>query len=387
MSNPAAPIPLSANRTIVSPAFRYLGVSFGFMARRGYYASSAAKTQVEHMAKLGVRDVALMVSVMQETWHSTRLYQDFEFTPSDHELGAIIDRFHEHGIRVMLKPMVECLDGSWRGRINFPDGDQLIQGREIAFWPVWFESLRRSIVHYGQLAARTGCEAYCLGCELLGAESARNDGHWRKIVSATRDAYPRSAGLLCYDVMPDTLLASHGPPAWLRDLDAVCVSYYSPAAEKPGTSSAEMIEKLRGTILPLRNAAAALGGLPIIFGEAGCRSVHGGAIAPGEYRNFGAYAPDEQANYLDALCTVFQSEPWWGGFYWWKWDEQQPRPQYATDMAGDTGFTLAGKPAAERLRHWCSALGQAQANQASFTSTLTPSPRLLDPLAMSRQPV
>ncbi|RRJ94730.1 hypothetical protein Ga0100231_010635 [Opitutaceae bacterium TAV4] len=333
------------------PAVR-AGVSFGFMARRGYYASTEARAQVERMAALGVRDVALMVSVMQETWHSTRLYQDFEFTPSDQEITDIVRQFHERGIRVMLKPMVECLDGSWRGRINFPDGDQLIQGREIALWPVWFESLRRSVVHYARLAARTDCEIYCLGCELLGAENPCNNEHWRAVVAAAREAYPVSAGLLCYDAMPETLLASGGPPAWLRDLDAVCVSYYSPAADKPGASVPEMVKKLRSTVPPFRAASAALGGLPIIFGEAGCRSVHGGAITPGEYRNTGLYAPGEQANYLDAMCSVFQYEAWWGGFYWWKWDEQQSRPQYATDPAGDTGFTLAGKPAADVLRRW-----------------------------------
>ncbi len=361
--------------TILSSFAPRVGVSFGFMARRGYYASSEARAQVGQMAGLGVRDVALMVSVMQETWHSTRLYQDFEFTPSDHELAAIIDCCHEHGIRVMLKPMVECLDGSWRGRINFPDGDQLIQGREIALWPVWFESFRRSVVHYARLAARTGCEIYCLGCELLGAENAGNNAHWRTVVDAAREAYSSAAanGRLCYDAMPETLLAPAGPPAWLRGLDAVCVSYYSPAADRPGATVPEMVGKLRVTVSSLRAASVALGGMPVIFGEAGCRSVHGGAIAPGEYRNAGPYAPGEQAGYLDAMCSVFQYEPWWGGFYWWKWDEQQPRPQYATDPAGDTGFTIAGKPAAENFRRWSTIFNGAPALLAPADSALTPS--------------
>lgn len=326
------------------------------MARRGYYASPEARAQVGRMAGAGVRDVALMVSVMQESWHSARLYQDFEFTPSDHEISTIVDCFREHGIRVMLKPMVECLDGAWRGRINFPDGDQLIQGREIALWPVWFESLRRSVVHYGRLADRTGCETYCIGCELLGAEKTGNDVHWRKVVAAAREVY---GGTLCYDAMPETVLAPEGPPGWLRELDAVCVSYYESAADGPGAGVAEMAAKLRRTVPALRAASGALGGLPIIFGETGCRSVAGGAVSPGEYRSEGAYDPGEQGRFLDALCTVFRDEPWWGGFYWWKWDEQQRRPQYAADPAGDTGFTLEGKPGVEALRCWCALLGRS----------------------------
>lgn len=112
-----------------------------------------------------------------------------------------------------------------------------------------------------------------------------------------------------------------------------------------------MVETLRPTVAALRAVAEKLG-VPLLFGETGCRSVHGGAVNPGEYRNAGRYSPEEQANFLEAMCVLFWDEPWWLGFYWWKWDEQQPRPQYATDTAGDTGFVLEGKPAADVLRTW-----------------------------------
>ncbi|AHF90739.1 hypothetical protein OPIT5_11540 [Opitutaceae bacterium TAV5] len=325
------------------------GVSFGYLAKRGYYATPEAAAQVDRMAALGVTWVALMTSVIQETFSSTRLYQDFEFTPSDDELAAIIDRFHARGIRVMLKPMVECLDSSWRGRIHFPDGDQQIQGRVTPYWDTWFASLAQSVVHYAGLARRTGCEMYCIGCELYGAEQANNNDRWHHLISTTRKHY---TGPICYDVQPPTLLELAEPPAWLRSLDAVCISYYSSAADAPGATIPQMIEKLRPTVAILRRASEKLGGLPIIFGETGCRSVRGGAILPGEYRNTGPYAPDEQANFLDAMCTLFWDELWWRGFYWWKWEEQQYRPHYHADPAGDTGFTLDGKPAADVMRRW-----------------------------------
>lgn len=325
------------------------GMSFGYLAKRGYYATPAASAEVDRMAELGVTWVALMASVMQNTFASTRLYQDFEFTPGDHELEAIIARFHAKGIRVMLKPMVECHDSAWRGNINFPDGDQQIQGRIANYWEPWFDSLRQSVAHYGRLAARTGCEAYCIGCELYAAEQARHNARWSRVVAAAREAY---AGPLVYDAQPPTLLTLDEPPAWLGTLDAVCISYYSPAADRPGASAAEMVEKLRPTVEGLRRASEKLGGLPIIFGETGCRSAAGAAMNPSEYRTPGAYAPGEQANFLEAMCTLFWDQPWWLGFYWWKWDEQQDRPHYRADPAGDTGFTLAGKPAADVMRRW-----------------------------------
>ncbi|MDR1283469.1 MAG: hypothetical protein LBK99_22010 [Opitutaceae bacterium] len=338
---------MTPNHTALEELHR--GMSFGYLARRGYYATPEAAAQVDRMAALGVTWVALMTSVIQETFSSTRLYQDFEFTPSDDELAAIIEKFHARGIRVMLKPMVECLDSSWRGRIHFPEGDQQIQGRVTPYRDTWFASLAQSVAHYARLAARTGCEMYCIGCELYGAEQADNNDRWRRIISMTRESY---AGPVCYDVQPPTLLESAEPPAWLRDLDAVCISYYTSAADAPGATVGQMVEKLRPTVAILRRASEKLGGLPILFGETGCRSVHGGATRPSEYRNTGAYAPGEQANFLDAICTLFWGEPWWRGLYWWKWEEQQHRPQYAADPAGDTGFTIDGKPAADVMRRW-----------------------------------
>lgn len=325
------------------------GMSFGYLARRGYYASPEGRAQVDRMAAVGVTWVALMVSVMQDTFTSTRLYQDFEFTPDDREVEEIIALFHASGIQVMLKPMVECHDSSWRGRINFPDGDQQIQGRVTPYWDTWFESLRQSVIHYGRIAERTGCEMYCIGCELFGAEQAFNNARWARVVAAAREVY---LGPICYDVQPPTLLELAEPPAWLKALDAVCISYYSSAADAPGAPVEQMVEKLRPTVEILRRASEKLGGLPVIFGETGCRSVAGGAIMPSEYKNTGAYAPLEQANFLEAMCRLFWEQPWWLGFYWWKWEEQQNRPHYHADPAGDAGFTLDGKPAAEVMRRW-----------------------------------
>ncbi len=323
------------------------GMSFGYLAKRGYYESPEGLAQVGLMADMGVNSVALMASVMQDTFHSTRLYQDFEFTPSDGELERIIDRFHEHGISVMLKPMVECHDSSWRGNIRFPDNDQQIQGRRTDYWDPWFRSLRESVAHYGRLARRTGCEWYCIACELLAAEQSAHDHRWAPVVEAAREVYH---GKLTYDSMPQTLELPE-IPAWYRTLDAICVSYYRSAARAPGATAEEMADALRPSVAQLRELSQKAG-LPIIFGETGCRSVAGGAITPSEYRTSGAYDPHEQANYAEALCRLFWPEPWWGGFYWWKWDEQQHRPHFHADPAGNTGWTVLGKPVEKTLRRW-----------------------------------
>lgn len=325
------------------------GMSFGYLAKRGYYASNEALLQVDRMAQMGVNSVALMVSVMQDTYHSTRLYQDFEFTPSDGEVERIIDRFHERGISVMLKPMVECHDSSWRGNITFPDNNQQIQGRRTDYWDPWFRSLRESVEHYARMASRCQCEHFCIACELLNAEQPEHNHRWVPIVESVRELY---RGTLTYDSMPQTLELPE-IPEWYRMLDAICVSYYVSAADRPNTTADQMVERLQRSVVHLRGVSQKVG-LPIIFGEAGCRSVEGGAIVPSEYRNPGAYAPYEQANYAEAMCRLFWEEPWWGGFYWWKWDEQQDRPHFRIDPKGNTGWTVHGKPIEQVLRKWFS---------------------------------
>ena len=106
-------------------------------------------------------------------------------------------------------------------------------------------------------------------------------------------------------------------------------------------------------LLPVRDLyrrMAKLYGKPIMFGDCGCTSSTGGATAPSGWSGDGRYSPMEQANYLQAVWNLFHAEEYFRGLYWWKWDEQNPRTQFCDDPAGDKGFILDGKPAAEVMK-------------------------------------
>ena len=49
---------------------------------------------------------------------------------------------------------------------------------------------------------------------------------------------------------------------------------------------------------------------------------------------------------IKELIETFEGEPWWYGLYWWKWDENVPRP------FKHKGFTIKGKMAEEVMRKW-----------------------------------
>ncbi|MFD4022191.1 hypothetical protein ACFWRV_01525 [Streptomyces sp. NPDC058576] len=321
------------------------GYNFGYLAPRGYYASPEAAAEVDAMAEAGAKSVALMVTVMQETFASTRLYQDFEYTASDEELARIIEHIHGRGMQVLLKPVVECQDSAWRGRITFPRDDRQIQGRYVDYWARWFDSYAKVVRHYGALAERTGCALFSVGCELQGMDDRIE--HWSRIIAEARQVF---SGPLTTQVNDPALVAG-ADYAWLRELDVLSISFYKSSAPKPGASVAEMKAHLAPQVAGLR-ALAEEYGLAILFNESGCRSLHGAATDPGDYRPSGAYSGQEQADFAEALLSSFWNEDWWRGLYWWKWEEQQRRPHYYEDPAGDSGFTVRGKPAADVIARW-----------------------------------
>jgi hypothetical protein len=328
------------------------GVTFGFYARNGWFASEQARVEVERMADLGVGWVVLTPTVLQETAHSTRQYRDFEITPGDHELTAIIGALHSRGIRVCLRPMTETQDGCGRLQIWFSPDRERIPGRVSDHWARWFSSFRLRSVHYARLAQETGCEMYCLDSEL--DRTIDQHDHWREVIAAVRTVYAgpvtschtTHCNLIDWD--RELAAARH----WWRDLDMLQLSCYECAAIAPGSDLDSMMARLVPVRERFRRLAGAYG-KPIAFGECGCTSSVGGAMHPSGWTPQGGYDGEEQARYMEAVCRTFWDEPWWHGLFWWKWDEQNDRPQFRTDPRGDKGFTVWGKPAAEVMRAWC----------------------------------
>jgi hypothetical protein len=322
---------------------RWRGMSYGFRAGRGDYEAEAVASDAAAMQSLGIDAVALHISLAQETFASTRVFADFAVTPSDDEIRQAIRAFRARGLAVLVKPMIECQDSAWQGTINFPDQNEQIQGVRTDYWSDWFRSFGNAVTHYAQLAQSEGAEIFCVGCELVGTLSQAD--HWLRVIGDVRTNFH---GLVTFDTDHTAL---EGAVPWFTELDLLSVSYYVPAAEHAGASVDEMVAKLRPSVSRLRSQAEQLG-LPILFGECGCRSRAGAATLPNDYQLPGVYSGSEQADYLDSVLRSFWPENWWAGMFWWKWDERQSRPHYTTDPAGDMGFTVRGKPAEETLARW-----------------------------------
>lgn len=169
------------------PVPPHCGMTFGFYARNGYYRSDAARLEVDRMTSLGIEWVCLVVIVLQDTFASTRQYRDFRQTPADDEIREVIDHIHAKGMKVQLRPMLECQDGAPRIHIRFPDEAEIIPGKRMNHWTRWFDSMIERTLHYASLAQRAGCEAYGLDSEL--DLTTRQQDHRLRVIPAARSLY------------------------------------------------------------------------------------------------------------------------------------------------------------------------------------------------------
>lgn len=329
----------------------HMGVTFGFYARFGYFSSPAAREEVDVMAETGVKWVCLVATVMQEGFSTTRQFRDFEHTPADWELMDIIDYIHQKGMKVQLRPMLECYDGKGRLGVMFPADTERMPGKKTTYASRWFDSMKRRSVYYATLAERTGCEMFCLDSELDHIIGFNQE--WKDVVAAVREVYS-GAVTSCHTMhtrVIDFEKVLQNKDHWFYDLDVLSISNYIPAVNAAGGTAEEMAKEMETEREAFRRIAA-IYEKPILLGENGCTSSQFAAKSPSGWTPDGRYDGQEQANYLEAVLSTFWNEPWWYGIYWWKWEEQNFRPEMKNDPAGDKGFTVRGKPAQETMKKW-----------------------------------
>ena len=347
------------------PIFNELicGTNFGFMAKRGYYNLPEVKKQPELMRKSGINWTTLNMNFCQTNYFSTKVFLDFEFSTGELEISETVKRLHDNGIKVLFKPCLTPLDGAWMGMVNFPNRDALkqIEGVDNDYWGKWFYSFTESSKYFADLAERTGIDAMIIGAEYFGTEGQNE--YWDKVIEEIRTLYQNP---ITYEF---TYLSRNTYNLdWMKKLDFLSYSYYPPACEpnievlnpefnptvkdNPSKSVEEMKEFLKPRQKRIESICERFNNMPIAFTEFGVRSAHGCIMQPYNFLWDSYYDGQEQADYMEASFQTFWELAHWMGFFWWKWDETQYRPQYHTDPNGDMGFTIQGKPAEDVMKKW-----------------------------------
>ncbi len=314
------------------------GFTYGYDAKRGDFRTEGAIKSQELLYETGVNWVCLTVVCTQETAHSTNIDFDFVRTCSDRDIMDAVERAHSKGVKVCLKPMVNCRDGVWRAYINFADSD--FAGKD-PYWDKWFKSYGNFMKYYAELAEETGCEMLCIGCEMCGTE--RKEKHWRKLIAELRTIY---SGELIYN----TNHGHEGEVKWFDAVDYVGTSAYFPVADAGGATS-EMMQERWSRIRDELYKVYEKWQKKIVFIEIGCRSANGCATMPWDFSHKDLpHDEDEQANFYDSCLATFADQPWFGGIFWWDWSTYI----YDTkeEAAKENGFNIHLKKAEEVLKKW-----------------------------------
>ncbi len=305
------------------------GMTLGFYAPAGYYGSQSIRDEVDSIAAAGAMWIVLVPNIWQEGRYSTVQFNDFMKSQSDLDVLDLCDYIHAKGLRVTLRPMLECFDGTDRMYIDFENDVYRLNPRHGSpgntYCSRWFASMKARTLHYAAVAERARCEAFCIDSELDRMADYAFNAYWKDIVAEVRKVYT-GALTSCHTRNPN-----HGvkwdkclphKDFWLYDLDYLQMSdYLKPVAdykERPH-SVEEMVAGFEKYWLPFYRDLARRYGKPILIGEFGCTSSKAAARGPAGDSRLG-YDGEEQARFLEAFMRVFWKESWCCGFYWWKWD-------------------------------------------------------------------
>ncbi len=314
----------------------------------GEFAKSLQQLAADH-----ADSVSLVVPYYQSNITSTDIGPGWN-TPTDAALIKGIDAAHALGLNVMLNIHVDPRDGNWRALINPSDRN------------AWFAAYGQILNHYADLAQLHHVEELCIGTELIKMASplsdAGNTDAWKALIAGVRG---RFSGKVTYS-------ANHGgingideksTIGFWNDLDSIGLSAYHPldvhgsgsiAALKADWSQWDTAE-----IHPLTVTAHK----PVLFVEAGYRSITAAHKDPSNWSMGGCYDGAEQARDYEALFSAWGGESSMAGSFLWDWKSKP-----GAGGAGDTAFTPQGKPAEQVMAHWYGGGGDLPENDPLFTT-------------------
>lgn len=293
------------------------GITFAPFTRRGLLSSPEAKQSLENLiARTHANLIILVPPAAQANAQAEEMDFAAEWSVGDDELVAFIDYAHSRGLRVALKPTVNCKDGTWRAHINFFDIDVPCEPK----WSNWFRSYTDFQLYYAAIAEKTGCEMFIAGCEMVQTE--RREAEWRKLIADIRTVY---SGPVSYN----TDKYQEGHVEWWDAVDMISSSGYYPLGD--WENQLDRIEK----VVKKFNK-------PFFFAECGCMSTEGSNAVPNDWKVRGGVDLQGQADWYREMFETCAKRDWVRGFALWDWRGRQYTEE---EVMTDTGYDIYLKPA------------------------------------------
>jgi hypothetical protein len=291
--------------------------------------------QLMSIQQIGANTVALDVWDFTPSTTSTAIAPNTSrYSPTMASVQHAIDEIHSLGMNVMLKPMVDVNNGTWRGLINPAAGDV----------NSWFTNYQSFIDGYADLAQQNinnGVTMFSVGCELNGMEQYTSN--WTSLISDVRSRY---SGALTYSAnwSPTTIgqtnnVGGYQNVAWWNQLDEIGIDAYFPLTQTNNPTETQLQnawKNISNNISSWRTAQNL--SQKVLFTEAGYQATDGANESPA-----GASGTtqdlQEQADCYQALLATMSPQSWFDGVFWWSWEPNSS----ATELS--RGFTPEDKPA------------------------------------------
>lgn len=270
------------------------------------YGTPSTEALLDYLERRGVTWVS--ITPFGRIWdlRSTEILMDFEAPYEDNRAAVreVVRQAHERGMRVLVIPHLWVETAGWRGEIDpgSPEG-----------WAEYQESYRAFVTAWARDAEAAGADAFSVGVECK-SWSGRFGHYWRSLIEETRSVF---GGLLTYsanwDEAQDVLF-------W-DQLDLVGINAFYPLADHDDATFEEYVAGAARAAESVGELASILE-MPVLFVEVGYTTRANAAVRPWLW-------PDdmtevviderEQARALLASFRAFLPNPWFVGFFVWRW--------------------------------------------------------------------
>jgi hypothetical protein len=347
-----------AAAAVAAPAYKGMTyTSFG----SDVLSSSSSDQSLLNMSLVGTDTVALNFWWFQNSITSNSMAEDdTRYSSTISSVAHAIDTIHSLGMKVLLKPMIDIDDGTWRAYANPSDKDQ------------WFSNYTNFLGTFADMAQSKNVELFSIGCEMNTLEQAANNQRWTNLISNMRSRY---SGKLTYSANWGALAGNVGGYSnvpWWNQLDYIGIDAYFPIAST-GNNNPTLAQLQTGwqnnaTDIQTWRSNSGLTNKQVLFTEVGYQSTDTAAQTPygvdnSNPQNQHPVDLQEQADAYNSLLSVMSTKPWWDGAFWWNWDTNP----YAGGPA-DGNFTPQNKPANNVLASYYG--GVATTNRGRPTTTL-----------------
>ena len=234
-------------------------------------STAGSDQSLANMSIVGVDSVAINFWWFQDSVSSNSMGEDFSrYSSTISSVEHAIDTAHGLGMKVLLKPMLDVKDGTWRAYVNPSNKDQ------------WFTNYTSFLGAFADVAQAKGVELYSIGCEMNTVEDPANNGRWTNLIDNLRSRYD---GPLTYSANWGSIgnnVGGYTNVPWWNQLDYIGIDAYFPLSNVNNPSPAQLAD----------NATAIADGIEswhsanhpnkqVLFTEIGYRSLDGASRAPG----------------------------------------------------------------------------------------------------------